>query len=451
MEGQSRKLRLMDVWWVLAAVAVIAYFFQAVFRGTDASVDARATLEVLGLERILVVQLDGVARGHELAANAKKLRVPIQVLNATNGHTDDKWLSFVLPSLSLNSTCADVIGAIFDSHERAWIIASTGLRPMLVLEDDVELGHDFKELLMQRMEALPKGFHLAFAGTSVSSKVDRLSRLLSKPDAAEPNHQGILGFWGYVVSPEGARLLLHLAAMARHDPSMPSGKRRIFQPVDLFVSHRLDLLDVYVFEAPPALATWFENYPDLHHVLPSHRQVGIVVLRGRPSTNMPQQESNESIEMSALVTKASRMGEENRAYESWRASRKALKIVRHYPCWHTQTHLQNAGLALLRMLINSRAMTEGKANATFLLALEALASSARYSEGSWQGPRKLSDYHMWVQQTLAARREKHLSALSIPDQPIILASGHRLEAWAFNLKEPLRVDHKVHVGSFAEG
>ena len=41
-----------------------------------------------------------------------------------------------MPSLEAKSTCGDIIGAIFDTHERAWMIAAQAKLPTLVLEDE---------------------------------------------------------------------------------------------------------------------------------------------------------------------------------------------------------------------------------------------------------------------------------------------------------------------------
>ena len=55
--------------------------------------------------------------------------------------------------------------------------------------------------------------------------------------------------------------------------------------MDLFVAHRLKLINVYVFEPSASLAVEFRERPDKHHVLTTMRQIGIVTLAQFPSTN----------------------------------------------------------------------------------------------------------------------------------------------------------------------
>jgi len=166
----------------------------------------------------------------------------------------------VLPhSLPSSATCADIIGAIFDSHRRAWADAAEAAEEhTLVLEDDVSLPASFGTWLALGFAELPSDYHLAFVGVSATPRARTHSAHLLRPDEDDPNGQAVLGMWGYLVSRAGARRLLELSARA-------AGGKRSFQPVDLFVSHRLRQLRVFVFSPPDELARAFAAKPDRQH------------------------------------------------------------------------------------------------------------------------------------------------------------------------------------------
>lgn len=363
------------------------------------SAGVHPVLARLGVERVLVLRLPRVAtRSEPLALDAARLGVPLEVLEATDGLQNETFRSRVLPLHAPEGTCADLIGAIFDTHERAWTLAASGHRPTLVLEDDVRLPPGFEESLAERTRALPKGYDLAFAGTSVTRQAQRVSRLYSRPDAGDANNQGLLGFWAYLVTPQGAQRLLRLVERERH------GGRRFFQPVDLFVAHRLAQLEVLVLEPPEDLARDFELRPDPHHVLETMRQVGVVTLGDTPSTNQPAEDA-ETAEVRKHLDRVTQDGRAGKFLKSWRRARQALRAVRRFSCWNVAVLLQNAGLSLLRLLQErvDGLPDLGGPNGTLLAALEALGSSARYNEGTWMSRQKLHEFPEWVRNILRNR------------------------------------------------
>lgn len=69
----------------------------------------------------------------------------------------------------------------------------------LVLEDDVSLPDNFAGLLASPIRELPEEFDVLFVGTTTpfaSLRPVQGARHLLVPDAAEPNGQALLGFWG---------------------------------------------------------------------------------------------------------------------------------------------------------------------------------------------------------------------------------------------------------------
>mmetsp|Transcript_19456 Transcript_19456/g.61092 ORF Transcript_19456/g.61092 Transcript_19456/m.61092 type:complete len:490 (+) Transcript_19456:61-1530(+) len=364
--------------------------------GTEGSVLTR-----LGLSRVLVLRLKRKpARAAKLAVDAEQLGVPLDMHDATDGLWNESFRSQVLPLHSPKGTCADLAGAIFNTHERAWTLAAEEPRPTLLLEDDVRLPVDFVEYFSRRMQVMPQDFHVALAGSSVTPGATPISEFISRPDIQDPNGQAFLGLWGYVVSPAGARLLLQLAEQVR------TGRRRFFQPVDLFIAHRLRHINTYAMEPPAQLIDEFQQMKDIP-ILSTMRQVGVVFLTAERSTNQPN-EDEETAEIHKLSDKVVRLGEQGDYLKSWKAARKAIRIMRHYSCWHSAQLLQNAGVSLLRLLGNGRNQ-HGPAgfanvNETLLTCLEALASSVRYTSGTWMERKKLADFPEWVNAALAQMR-----------------------------------------------
>lgn len=351
----------------------------------------------LGLSHVLVLRLKRKpSRAAKLAEDAEQLGVPLEMHDATDGLWNTSFRSQVLPLQHPEGTCADLVGAIFNTHERAWHVAADAALPTLLLEDDVRLPADFIDFFSQRMQALPQDFHVALAGSSVTSAARPVSELLSRPDAEDPNGQAFLGLWGYVVSPDGARLLLQMADEVR------LGRRRFFQPVDLFMAHRLRQIRTYAMEPPAVLAEEFRQMKDTP-ILSTMRQVGVIYLTAEPSTNRPNQDE-ETAEMERLSSKVVELGEKGLSLKSWKVARKALRNMRRYSCWHAAQLLQNAGVSLLRLLSEGNHAFGfagfSNANDTLLGSLEALASSVRYTSGTWMERQKLADFPGWVSNAL---------------------------------------------------
>lgn len=343
-----------------------------------------------------------------------------------------------MPSLTMNGTCADLIGAIFDSHERIWQTAATSTYPTVIFEDDVRLDKDFPNLFRVRAAELPAEYDIAFLGTSVTPGDRRFSRHLSRPDPEDVNFQAILGFWAYMVTPSGARRLLRLASRAR------KGGRRSFQPVDLFVSHRLRKLNVYIFEPSATLATYFQKNPDRHHVLETMRQVGIVRIAKVPSLNKPL-EDEEFLNQTAFFSKVNELGGQEKYEQGMRVAWKAIRRMRRYSCWAAAPLLANTGLTLLRLLLrneNGAPGIKGGANQTLMLAIEAFASSIRYTEGTYQEREKRSQYPDWIQGTLQNRESVGFSP-ALPSAgwatSVQLPDGGWLDPKALLISEPLVV------------
>lgn len=390
------------------------------------------------MEEVLVLRLArAVNRSQDLIQDAADIGLPLEFFAATDGRQNENFRSHVLPSLSLNGTCSDLIGAIFDSHERAWQRAALAQRPTLILEDDVRIDIDFPDLFAERAAELPAqdNYHMAFVGASVTPGDRKVSPSLSQPDPEDMNLQALLGFWGYVVTPKGAKRLLKLAGHMR------AGDRRSFQPVDLFVGHRLKQLKVFIFEPPEHLVRYFDANPDRHHVLETMRQIGIVKLaKNTPSLNKPT-EDDEYQKMMKLDEDVKRHGGAEEYDLAWRAAKKALKKMRRYSCWSAAPLLSNAGLTLLRHVLYSEDGARGLgANATLMLAIEAFSSAIRYNEGTWLERGKRGDFPGWVDSTLQQRIRKGFRAALPPDGwhvRVPLPDGGWLEPKAFRISEPV--------------
>jgi len=409
---------------------------------SDDSYAGRDVLRRLGLERILVLRVDRAReRSRGLEEDAGGLGVPLEFLSATDGLTNPDFRSRVWPSHLPRSTCSNLISAIFDTHWRAWSrVASIG-GATLILEDDVRLPPDFLELLKVRMEELPKTYHMAFCGCAIRkdngtvSFAEHVSRISNR---LQPSV--LLGFWGYIISQKGARRVLHIVERERGQGP------RAFEPVDLYLSRRhLEIQDVFFFEPPKYLAAEFELNPDRHHVVESHRQVGIVRLgRDVPSLNNPPEEAAETNEISNALQKSAELGQAGKMLESYMVCNAALMIMRTYSCWGAAPLLSNAGLSLLQLLeVGAEqgivASGAGAANRTLSLALEALASSIRYNGGTWKEWQNLKEFPGWVRSSLWKRSNLGLPEVEPPlgwNRRVRLLGGHWLEPKTLVLTEP---------------
>merc|ERR1712032_974267 len=121
------------------------------------------------------------------------------------------------------------------------------------------------------------------------------------------------------------------------------------------------------------------------------RQVGIVTLSNETkSLNVPEKDV-EAAEMQRLLDKTVKRGNNQEFEKSWKAAWKALRKMRRFSCWSAAIMLQNAGLSLVNVLQSSSTgpTVFGGGNRTLLAAMEAFASSIRYSEGTWMERMKL--------------------------------------------------------------
>merc|ERR1719253_1121444 len=165
---------------------------------------------------------------------------------------------------------------------------------------------------------------MVFVGSAV--RIDRgvepysqhVSRL--HPDG-EGMSSPLLGFWGYFLSPRGAKKLLRMVWREQGQDGW-----RHYQPVDLFVAKRNRKLgNVFIFEPPSDMKEEFERNPDRHHVIESHRQIGIVALaKGLGSLNKAAK-SPEQEEMDGLLQEQVRLGDANQPLQGWRATQRSFQ------------------------------------------------------------------------------------------------------------------------------
>ena len=247
-------------------------------------------------------------------------------------------------------------------------------------------------------------------------------------------------FYAYVVSQKGAQRLLRLHDDARASPTfsrfaptlpgwwgsaaaVPStaaavgdtagfgGTRRIYQPVDLFVSHRLSSLEVYLFRPPPPLVRRFERARAEGHrpSIDTHTQLGIVALRPIRSTNAPREADEETGRMRRASAAMRTAFEAERWDDALAVSDGALGGLRKYPCWESANMLQNTGLVLLRQLNHDARRADVRwATRRLEQAEEAFASAIRYGEGTWMERQRRANFGSWVAYALHQRRREGL-------------------------------------------
>eukprot|EP00747_Dinoflagellata_sp_TGD_P190815 gnl/TRDRNA2_/TRDRNA2_53236_c0_seq1.p1 gnl/TRDRNA2_/TRDRNA2_53236_c0~~gnl/TRDRNA2_/TRDRNA2_53236_c0_seq1.p1 ORF type:complete len:367 (-),score=42.74 gnl/TRDRNA2_/TRDRNA2_53236_c0_seq1:223-1323(-) len=323
--GGALALRSATVSAIAAITAVIAAVGLSLMRSPDGVFSsllggAPPGLAQARLSRVLVLRLARAKdRTEGLVEQARQMGLPLEFVAAADG-LDAAFSSRVLPFWMPEATCADFVGAIFASHERAWAVAADSEGPTLVLEDDARLPHTFLATIAERMWELPSSFDLALAGSSVTpeARAHGTSGLLLRPNAEDPNGQAVLGAWAYVVSPRGAKRLKRLARAARGCGKEDSQRRghRLFQPVDLFIAHRLSKLSVFGFEPTPELAAEFAMDRDQHHVLSTMRQIGVVRIARLPSLNHNGTENHaEAASVRDAISRVVRLGEAQKSAE----------------------------------------------------------------------------------------------------------------------------------------
>lgn len=406
---------------------------------------AADALAALGIAKSLVIHLDrSVGREVPLLKEASKQGVSLTLLRASDGREDLRFRSRLFPSRHPDATCADVVGAIFDSHRRAWEEAANADGHVLVLEDDVALPGNFTRILSRYMNDLPPTFDLAMLGTSCAAAQVSLhpgSRLLLRPDPADPSAQQLLGFWAYIVSRRGAEKLLREYNAVRNDLKGGHGPRRVFTPVDLFVSHSLAKIETYVFKPPAPLAKQLAMHPS--PTIDTHTPLGIIThRRGLESTNAPMKRDDET----ALHDRAKdRMGElfnADRFAEALTLADETIGRTRTYPCWHAAMLLQNTGLTLLRVLnLDEQRIHPSWASSALWHAYEAFSGAIRFAEGTWmEGDRRRQFGRPgsgWIGHALGVRHSLGLPPIpKFSDSIVPLPNGLSMQAESMNIHEP---------------
>mmetsp|Transcript_128901 Transcript_128901/g.234184 ORF Transcript_128901/g.234184 Transcript_128901/m.234184 type:complete len:496 (+) Transcript_128901:117-1604(+) len=407
-------------------------------------------LRKMGLEEILVLQVERAAnRSTLLEKDAKNMGLPLEIFHATDGYSHKGFRERIWPTIYPNSTCTNLIASIFDTHERAWVRAAQNSADTLIVEDDIRLTSDFVKLFVERKRELPADYNMVFIGTALRIHEGALkhSKKVVRPNKAENKFNSpLLGFWGYFVSPKGATRLLKMRRKDRQ-----SGFKS-WQPVDLWLSHNSHRLKgVFVFEPPYHLQEYFEKNPDRHHVIESHRQMGIVyIAKNLPSLNTPTQ-SAEKDEMVKCVQDQVKHGEANRHLKGLRVSQKCLSRMRRYSCWNTANMMSNTGLSMLRILEEGREAEAfpkytpkpggvSLANYTLMLAIEALASGIRLHGGTWLEYKGLEEHPAWVKRSLQRRMQNGFAAVAPSDgwsRKFELPFGELLNPDTLKLQQPI--------------
>ena len=402
--------------------------------------DTTAALAALGIQRFIIIHLERAQGRHDkLLEQANSQGLAPEVLNASDGRAP-RFRSHVFRSRHRDATCADIVGAIFDSHRRAWAAAAKTPGHTVIFEDDVILPDRFARLLVKRFRLLPATYHLAMLGTTTTPahRAHPGSHgLVRRPDEADAAGQAILGFYSYMVSQAGARRLLEL-----HDQARQGGARRIFQPVDLFVSHRLRELEVYLFAPPPALAEAFRAAP--HPSISSHVQLGLTGLRQTPSMNAPLDADEETQRMRAADARMKQLFQSEQFEEVVAVADGALHAMDTYPCWSSAMTLQNMGLAMLRLITppyaNESMRQDGHAASALLsMAREVFTGAIRYAEGTWMERSRREQIPGWIAHALAARKQVR-APLAEEEERVHLGSGAVFFPTQLLLTEPEHAD-----------
>lgn len=392
------------------------------------------TLSRMGLARILVLQAAASGSGRPSSANgrgsggigplqkqARRLRVPLELLEASDA-SQPHFRSHILPTWVPEATCTDFVGAEFASHERAWNVAAASSGPVLILEDEVRLPPSFPRVMAQRMEELPPDFDVALAGSSLSLKASKQGPFLTKPQAMSERHAAFRGLWAYVLSPLGASRLLKLTQEARGCGEVGMRGRRAFQAVDLFVARRANALNVLAFEPPPDLAAEFSMVRDESRIGPLYRQVGIVRLSGvSPLILDGAEDLREAEEMKRTRQRLEELVGGARPFDARATVRAtmesegAFRRMRTYSCVQASQMLRDAGLIILRLLWQDPERTGDvtEAKRMLLLAVEALASSLRYKEGTGLSERQeRAELQRRLDSALARRAKEGLAPVA---------------------------------------
>ena len=395
--------------------------------------EAARTLARLSLRSLRVI---GLARAIERAVHvqgqAAQQGLSVEVLTASDGR-DPRFRSSVFASRHPDSTCADIVGAMFESHLRAWEAAASTPGHTAVFEDDVVLAPDFAVELARRFPGLPEDYDIAFLGTTTrNASAYEGSPFLLRPDVTKPE-KAILGMFAYIVSQSGAARLLELHRNEQ--------RHRSYTAVDLWIGQHLSRISVFIFDTPDSLAKQLRETPS--PTILSNRAVGLVVHAGRTESHKADRNAPENdAELSLMRGKAAKMQElfeANRFQEGLDTSDAAFVSMRTHACWSAANMLQNTGLMFLRLLLSDHDALS--AEKKLLQAREAFASALRYFGGNSTqvGSTREKEYHTWIINTLKARKKRGLPTISRPPAgAIVLADGSRLWPEELLLLEPPR-------------
>ena len=370
----------------------------------SAESEATAALASLGLRKFLVISLE---RASERVATLQNQTVDqglhLEVLTASDGR-DARFRSYIFPSRHPEATCTNIVGAMFESHRRAWEEAASTPGHTVVFEDDVRLAPDFAVELSRRFPGLPASYDIAFLGTTTQkSSAYGDSGYLLRPDVR--NRESILGMYAYIVSQSGAARLLELHKKTQ--------RHCLFTAVDLWIGQHLSEISVFIFETPPSLAEYISATPS--PTILENRQLGLVVHVGRTESHFADRNALEGDAEFAMIkakrSKAQEHFEANRFREGLGVSDAALGSMRSYTCWSAGTVLQNTGVMLLRLMLAD--MDTKNAGKTLSQAREAFSSALRYFGGNvtQMGGMRAKEFHNWIANAHDIRKKNGLKPI----------------------------------------
>ena len=406
---------------------------DAVAGACIAETEAAAALASLGLRKFLVISLKRTSeRVATLQTQMSDQGLHLEVLTASDGR-DARFSSSIFPSRHPEATCANIIGAIFESHRRAWEVAASTPGHTAVFEDDVRLAPDFAVELARRFPGLPASYDVAFLGTTTQNpSAYGDSPYLLRPDKTNP-FKAILGMYAYIVSQSGAARLLELHRNTQ--------RHCLFMAVDLWIAQHLSEISVFIFQTPPSLAAHFRATPS--PTIQSNRQLGLVAHVGVTESHKAEHHAPEEDAELALITentsKMQQHFEANRFREGLDASDAALTSMRRYNCWAAANVLQNTGVIFLRLMIPDR--DTQNAGKSLSKAREAFASALRYygGNGTQVGGIREKEFKEWVVNTLNARRKRGLEPIPDSAGEITLMGGLKLWPEQLLMIEPVRM------------
>ena len=153
-------------------------------------------LAALGVSAYVLHLARATDRHEPLLSQAANQNIQLRVLHASDGE-EGRFRSWLFPSRHAEGTCADIIGAIFESHLRAWRLAAAqdpGTH-LLVMEDDVSLPTNFTAYFERGFRELPASYDMAMLGTTSTPSFRKHPGTvhLLRPDESDANGQALLG------------------------------------------------------------------------------------------------------------------------------------------------------------------------------------------------------------------------------------------------------------------